>query len=490
MDEYTPLPSPASICWSLAEFGQCGKEQCFKDHAIFEDHERKSREGIEVIFDVLEVESPCTYWVKLWGPSHQKSCARTAIKLARYFTEKQNTRITADELEVGLQVALKHKGYGCRGVVTEIEEDDRYSQQTNVNVQLIDSGSRITVQSQDLQVLPSDLQSPRLPSSVVKVTVAGLQPAEQEVSWGRDCLREVSGYLGRAAVLGRDAFCRGRVLRTGKDRLFLDRCELLVWQHLVNAWVQLWETKSCLIRDNWAEPQQKGIIHDLIESLSLKPHNISQTPCGVAPLNSLGLKESELPLKQPCPVVVSELFSPSLIFVQRADSLPRLKSLKADIAREGPRLEREEKRALEPGEYVVVQRSDSVWERATVIESSIEKVNLFQIDTGENIEANKESIFRCPYQFQEEPAFAIACSLSQVLPFPDPTCWSTEAGDFLYELTGTDNGDQPTYINCIAVNLKSGKYQVRLIVGENMGVAETLVDHEYAKWDCEVVEPA
>ena len=46
------------------------------------------------------------------------------------------------------------------------------------------------------------------------------------------------------------------------------------------------------------------------------------------------------------------------------------------------------------------------------------------------------------------------------------------------------------YINCIAANLKSGKYQVRLIVGENMGVAETLVDHEYAKWDCEVVEPA
>ena len=124
------------------------------------------------------------------------------------------------------------------------------------------------------------------------------------------------------------------------------------------------------------------------------------------------------------------------------------------------------------------------------MESSIEKVNLFQIDTGENIEAERESIFHCPYRFQEEPAFAIACSLSQVLPFPDPTCWSTEAGDFLYELTSTENGDQPTYINCIAVNLKSGKYQVRLIVGENMGVAETLVDHEYAKWDCEVVEPA
>ena len=473
----------------MAEFGQCGKEQCLKDHAIFEDHERKSREDIEVNFDVLEVESPCTYWVQLWGPSHQKSCARTAIKLSRYFTEEQNTRITSDELEVGLQVALRHKGYVCRGVVTEIEEDDRYSPQTNVNVQLIDSGSRITVLSQDLHVLPPDLQSPRLPSSVVKVTVAGLQPAEREDSWGRECLREVSGYLGRAAVLGRDAFCRGRVLKTGKDRLFLDRCELLVWQHLVNAWVQLWETKSCLIRDNWAEPQQKGIIHDLIESLSSKPHKISQTPSGVIPLKSLWLKKSELPLNQPCLVVVSELFSPSLIFVQRADSLPRLKSLKADMAREGPRLEREE-RAVKPGEFVVVQRSDSVWERATVMESSIEKVNLFQIDTGENIEAERESIFHCPYRFQEEPAFAIACSLSQVLPFPDTTCWSSEAGDFLYELTRTENGDQPTFINCIAVNLKSGKYQVRLIVGENMGVAETLVDHEYAKWDCEVVEPA
>ena len=477
------LPS-APVCQGLAEQGKCGKQCCQHDHDIFGAQELNSAapgEGGEILFDVLEVESPVTYWVKLWGDHTQRSGASTAVRIARYLNEAGNRGI--EKLEVGVQVAVVHEGYACRGVVTGIEEGAHF-QPAIVTLRLIDSGRAHCASAGDLHRLPPHLQSPCLPSAALRVTVAGLKPAEDEESWGSECLREVGGYLGRVAVLGRDALCRGRVIRTGKDRLFLDRCELLVQQHHVNSWVQLWETRSCLLRNKWAEPQQRGAVFD-----NLKCH--SEFACSRSS-SKPGLGRSsagELPTHEPCQVFISELFSPHLIFVQRADLLPRLSALRERIASDfAPRLmERDERWTPEEGECVLVQKEDLGWERATVIELG-GKVRLLLVDTGEQIEVKREEIFHCPSHFRVDPAFAVPCSLARVSPFPGPT-WSIEAGDFLFEITRRRDVDEPSLVYCSAVNTKSGGYQVRLsLVGEvDLDLSEALVEREYAKWSLEAV---
>ena len=475
------LPS-APMCWRLAERGKCSKQWCPDDHQLFvkqENHLACFDEGDEIQFDVLEVDSPVTYWIKLWGDQCQRSRASTAVRISRYLKEAGNAVISREELKVGGQVALMHEGYACRGFIRGVEEG-------HVNLQLMDSGRKHCAQAGDLHKLPSHLQSPSLPPAAVKVTVAGLKPAEEEESWGTECLREVGGYLGRAAVLGRDALCRGRVLRRAKDRLFLDRCELLVWQHHVDAWVQLWETRACLLRDKWAEPQQKGafLVGDLV-SLSQQLHTKSKLfctsnaskPCTRRPV------AGELNTGQPCTVVISEIFSPGFVFVQQADLLTRLYALRERMASYAPGNERDESWTPEEGECVLVRKAGQGLERAKVVETA-DRVNLFLVDVGETIELGREDVFRCPPHFKVDPAFAVPCSLSRVSPFPGPN-WSKEAGDFLFEMTRTTTAadvDQPTLIECTAVKTISGVYQI------NLDLEEALVTQGFAKWNLEFVE--
>ena len=476
---------PAPVCQGLAEQGKCAKQFCQHDHDIFGKQALNSPglgEGDEIQFDVLEVESPVTYWVKLWGDHFQRSGASTAVRIARYLNEAGNAGICREKLEVGVQVAVMHEGYACRGVVTKIEA-------SMVTLHLMDSGRTHCFSAGDLVGLPSYLQSPCLPSAAVRVTVAGLKPAEDEESWGSECLREVGGYLGRAAVLGRDALCRGRVLRTGKDRLFLDRCELLVWQHQVNCWVQLWETRACLLRDSWAEPQQKGVLVDHLDSLVQEfRKNSGSSGNSSKPRMWCRPSAGQLPTDEPCTVVISELFTPDLIFVQRVDLLPRLCALRENLASEAPRLERYKALTPKEGECVLVHMEGLGWERAIVIELD-DKVSLLLVDTGESVEVEREDILKCPSHFQVEPAFAVPCSLSRVTPFPGPA-WSTEAGDFLFEQTRTGDVDQPSPVSCIADNTKSDGYQVSLtIAGEkDLDLAEALVRREYATWSPEAVK--
>ena len=37
---------------------------------------------------------------------------------------------------------------------------------------------------------------------------------------------------------------RGRVVAKAGDRLWLDRCQLILWQEQIKMWVCLWETRS------------------------------------------------------------------------------------------------------------------------------------------------------------------------------------------------------------------------------------------------------
>ena len=482
---------PAPVCQRLADQGKCERQCCQHNHDIFDEELTSAGpgEGDEILFDVVEVESPVTYWVKLWGDRSQRIGASTAVRIARYLNKAGNTGI--GKLEVGLQVAVMHEGYACRGVLTRIEERDNF-QATVVTLRLIDSGRTHCFSVGDLHGLPPHLQSPCLPPAVLRVTVAGLKPAEDEVAWGSECFREVGGYLGRVAVLGRDALCRGRVIRIGKDRLFLDRCELLVRQHHVNSWVQLWETRACLLRDKWAEPQQKGALFDNLDSLSHECDSKLTCSTSVSKQGMGGPSPGELPTDKPCHVFISELFSPHIIFVQRADLLPKLCALRERMASDAPRLaERDEEWAPEVGEYVLVQKEDLAWERATVNELG-GKVSLFLVDTGENMEVEMGQIFHCPPHFQVDPAFAVPCSLSSVAPFPGTT-WSIEAGDFLFEMTTTRTGDvdEPFLVNCSAVNAESGHYQVSLaIVGKDdfdLDLARALVKREYAMWSSQAM---
>ena len=38
--------------------------------------------------------------------------------------------------------------------------------------------------------------------------------------------------------------CRGRVVAKAEDRLWLDMCQLMMWQEQIKKWVCLWETRS------------------------------------------------------------------------------------------------------------------------------------------------------------------------------------------------------------------------------------------------------
>ena len=38
--------------------------------------------------------------------------------------------------------------------------------------------------------------------------------------------------------------CRGRVVAKAGDRLWLDMCQLMIWQEQIKRWVCLWETRS------------------------------------------------------------------------------------------------------------------------------------------------------------------------------------------------------------------------------------------------------
>ena len=42
--------------------------------------------------------------------------------------------------------------------------------------------------------------------------------------------------------------CRGRVVAKAGDRLWLDMCQLMMWQEQIKRWVCLWETSSSKLK--------------------------------------------------------------------------------------------------------------------------------------------------------------------------------------------------------------------------------------------------
>ena len=251
---------------------------------------------------------------------------------------------------------------------------------------------------------------------------------------------------------------------------------LLLFSCYLSRWVSLWETTSSLVEGGWAIPHPSPI-------LLLPPPPVVPSPVVASPPltpQPARVRPGHLPLGSFFTVVVSEVVSPSLLYLQRAEQLSSMAVLNGELSSWAAGRELEEGWRPEQGQVVLVQDQEG-WERAQVTEVLEQGVELFLPDTGERL-VTTSSLLPCPPHLLRLPAQAVACALQGVIPLSGGE-WGEEAGETLFTHS-RDPCDLPLVMVCQA-RRAGGGLEVRLVDtlgGRDRDLGEELVCRGLACW--------
>jgi len=498
------LTAGSPLCTTLATRGSC-VDSCTARHFIHVDvdspPETEKVEGI-VMFSVLFVETPVVYWVRLQNMETASNYQRLVMSMARYFANPVN-RKPLDVLERGKLVAaagtdgvfkrvrLENTVYKVKGSVHYLE---------SVEVFMVDSGVKETVQLTDLSELPDHLGADHYPTIAKRVIVGGLMAMDSDSDWGVQSTMYVSSAMesqGNAEVV-----CRGRVLLHMSDTIWVDRCQVLIRQPTLGKFVCSFETVSWLVKEGFASTCVDQMKH--LFAMADKAGILRASPCEVSLESSIDeegpacpIRTAHLPKDEVVTVYMSECFSPYLFYVHRVAFIESLNRLEKDIT------DWIEKECLfisnykpNVGEVIAVkQEEDSFYNRAKVLEVlgtkqvSDDKSELrlhdmykvFLVDVGITLEVNCNEIAECRVDFINRLPFqAIPCRLTDICPLSAQ--WEKEVGDRLFNMTRDNDTDEPLVLECLVDDKIDDLYCVKLKLKHGGEIAQELVEHSYAQW--------
>ena len=112
-------------CVTMAEQGRCGRPGCLASHEWGVERTGGVPDvGDEVQFEVSEVVSAVTYWVRMAGVEEDKAAARRRLRMAVYYGGKVATR--EEVVELGREVAVV-RGDVCRAQVTGLGGEEEHT---------------------------------------------------------------------------------------------------------------------------------------------------------------------------------------------------------------------------------------------------------------------------------------------------------------------------------------------------------------------------
>ncbi|KAK9510295.1 hypothetical protein O3M35_005112 [Rhynocoris fuscipes] len=457
------------FCENIFQFAQCWKVSCKQRHVIDSSKDAPKLEPAIKSFvevHVLDVISPTHLIVRI--KSHSKKLFSDkievksnylyiALKLAEFYAEKEN-RCRHGRTIIGDVVGVAIKDSFARAKVVNIISRDKKSNAIEVELYLLDKGTYLTENVENLFSLPVELRG--LPDEAVNVYITGLVPLDLDHSWSHTAIKYISKRIMELQYdESREIMIIGQVELVIGTTLLLDK--LLFYEEPPKGCTSPWLIESLrqlIISSNYGilNPGYKIILSKLAEEAGI------ETPKDLCKVNLLPKKKQKEECRWAHLLSDEEYFVNIIVaediktfFVRPTKFLHSLKQLEKDLN------DQMKKNSVILEEFNVgtvccakVPDEDN-FNRGIIIEPhekeplNDSEVELLFVDYGDRVVLEKSELFELPEGFVARLPFqAVECGLAGIDPISSEEV-SKVAVNRLYEITSDKDGYSSIFLKVI-----------------------------------------